>query len=459
MSTGSKILEYVVLVIFLAAFAFLIKRNRVYVVPFILIIYSNINGLIGWEDFAIRGLLKFKDLGLILTVALLLLDAFRRRQKEPEYFAIARRSGLYNAVNANWFYYIGLLIFSVLLQGELIWPLKEGHTFFFGLVVYVIYKELQPDPLVNFAKIVQCLMWTTLIFGTLYILYNLTGWKIYPADPYEVFNLGFVSGEAMRNFYAFPTFTYLFIFYFTDRLLRGEGNQLLNLAGLTGLSLCVFLMLTRGTLILTSAMTLFLVFYRRFDAKSITRLVLLAVAALLLLLLITTFAEAHYLAMMRRLDELSNRGLLGSANSVTRFVEFKRIVKNVIDFDPLFGFGFTNVSLLGYTSNLINGGSADNGYSNLIGTTGFVGLGFFVVVICCWLVVNLRLQVLKAEHFSKVNFVFILFMLGAMMDGASMSYMQNYALFMAYDLLAFAYVAKRSESRKGSTAGVGESRA
>ena len=53
---------------------------------------------------------------------------------------------------------------------------------------------------------------------------------------------------------------------------------------------------------------------------------------------------------------------------------------------------------------------------------------------------NVKLQKLKAETFSKVNFAFILFMIGSLINGATMTYMHNYGLFLAYDLLAYAYV-------------------
>ncbi len=58
----------------------------------------------------------------------------------------------------------------------------------------------------------------------------------------------------------------------------------------------------------------------------------------------------------------------------------------------------------------------------------------------CWLRTNTKLRALQAEHYSRVHFIFILFFLISFMNGSSMSYMHTYALFIAYDLMAYAYL-------------------
>lgn len=435
---NGMVVKLIVLSCFIGVFAFSFRNGRYYVVPFVLLIYSNINGLLDWEDFALKGVIKFQDYGLLITLCLLVSYAFGNNRKEPKYMLVARNTMLYNAMNAFWIFYAGVFAFSVIIQGPL-WAIKMGRVFFFGLVIYVLLREVMDDPLVRFEKLIRVLMWATLFFGGLYILYNLTNLPIYPRGEHEIFNISYLDNEVKRNFSGFPTFAHFFIFYFTDRLLRGEGNAIFNLLSLIALMLCVVMMLTRGTLILTIAMTLFMVIYRRLDAKALVRLAISAILLAILVPVVLAFTENYYMAMVRRFDEFAVKGVLASSNSMVRIKEFERIFANIMDFNPFFGFGFTNVWGLGYVSNVYHGGSADNGYSNLLGTTGFIGIGFFFVLMFSWLAVNLKLQALKAEHISRVNFVFIVFVFAAMMNNAHAGYVHFFGIFMIYDLLAYAY--------------------
>jgi hypothetical protein len=410
----------------------------------ILIMFSNINGLLDWEDFALKGLIKFQDYGLLLTLVILFFDRFTLNKIMPEYGKEATKSSLYLMVQVYWFYYLALLLFSIVVMRGVEWPIKMGRMFFYGWIFFLIYSKLLPDPLVNFKKIVNCLMIATLAFGMLYAAYNLLGWEIYPKGEHEVFSSAQL-GEIKRNFSGFPTFAYYFIFLFTHRLMTGTGSKLFNLFGLLLLMLCVLLMLTRGTMILTVVLVLFTIFYRQLSLVALARVSMLVIALFIAVPLVMFFAEGHFQTMVLRFSEFSSTGISHSSNALVRANEFSRIVKNVIDFNPLMGFGFIPVAALGYTSSLISGGSADNGFSNLIGTTGFIGLFIFLLLMFFWARVNIRLQALKAEPYSKVNFVFMIFMLGTFMDGSSMSLMHAYALFLAYDLLAYVYL-KRKES-------------
>lgn len=437
-------LKYLVLSVFIGIFTLLIRRDRVYVIPMILLIYSNLNGLLGWEDFAMQGFVKFQDYGLLTTFALLFLGAFSLRKRQAEYESIVRETSLYSAINIYWAYYASLFVFSVFAMMSIVWPIKMGRTFFYGAIFYLIYRELLPDPIINFEKIINFLMYATLVFGLCYIAYNTLGLDIYPKGEHESFDLGGSFDEVKRNFSGFPMFAYYFIFLFTNRLILGTGNKFINSAGLAILMLCSLLMLTRGTLILAILLVIFLVMYRKPTPKNLKRFGALFVLMAVVITLIPYVAEGHYLAMVRRFEEFSGAGLTGSGNFNVRAREFSQILKNVIDFDPFFGFGFTVASVYGYTSFQLHGGSADNGYSNLLGVTGFVGLGVFIFVITTWLIVNIKLQLMKVEEYSKVNFVFIIFILGSSMNGANMSYMHTYVLFLTYDLLAYAYFTYKS---------------
>lgn len=439
-------LKYFVLSAFIGIFTLLIRRDRIYVIPMILITYSNVNGLLGWEDFAMQGFIKFQDYGLLATFALLFLGAFSLKKRKSDYEYSIRKTSLYTVINIYWIYYTGLFVFSVLAMGSLVWAIKMGRPFFYGCIFYILYRELLPNPIVNFKKIIDCLMYATIVFGICYIIYNTLGLELYPKGAYESFDLGGPTEEVKRNFSGFPVFAYYFIFLFTNRLIEGIGNKLINAAGLAILMLCVLLMLTRGTLILTVLMVVFLTTYRRPTLKNIKRLGVLFALMAIVIALIPYVAEGHYLAMVRRFEEFSGSGLTGASNFNVRTREFLQILKNVMDFNPFFGFGFTLAGAFGYSSFQLHGGSADNGYSNLLGVTGFVGLAVFASVIATWLIVNIKLQAMKVEEYSKVNFVFIIFILGAFMNGASMSYMHAYVVFLTYDLFAYAYFTNKAKS-------------
>ncbi|MDT7519676.1 O-antigen ligase family protein [Rhodoferax sp. TBRC 17660] len=406
----------------------------------ILIIYSNINGLLGWEDFALKGFIKFQDYGLILALTLISFSVFRKEETlEPDYLKITKSRALLFAVNLHWFFYIGLFIFSILAMNNLTWPIKMGRTFFYGIIFYLIYKELKPNPIENFEKIITALQYFTIFFGICYISYNLLGLDIYPKGAYEEFEVASTAAPVARNFSGFPTFAYYFIFLFTQRLLTGSGKWFVNITGLSILLFCVPLMLTRGTLILVAVMLLALVVYRIPSSKTFVRLIVLTILIGVGLLIAPYVAEGHYQALMNRLQEFGTNGISGAKNLSVRSREFEQIVSNVIDFSPFIGFGFTVPAAFGFVTTQIHGGSADNGFSNLIGVSGFVGLAIFMSVIASWMILNIKLQALKAEQYSKVNFIFIFFMLGTFMNGSYMSYMHQFALFLAYDLFAFAY--------------------
>lgn len=434
--------KFFVLASFLILFAFALRKDRVFFVPFILLFYSNINGLLDWEDFAFKGFIKFQDYGLLITLGVIAYHSLVLRRSEPDYIRVARTTALYNIINVYWIFSLMLLCFSVLVQG-FEWSIKMARTFFYGLVIYVAYQEIMLDPLVKYEKLLKFLMWVTLFFGSLYIVYNLTHIPIYPKGAHEIFQSTFsryLSQDVTRNFSGFPVFAQFFIFYFVDRLVRGEGNQLLNLISTLILATCVFMLLTRYTLFITLAMVILLILYRQHNIQTLIRLSFVAVAFVMLGALIPIVTESYYSVLIGRFDELQSHGLIGSHNSQVRIQEFAHIFSNVLDFNPFFGFGFTLPKSLGYSSNVLHAGSADNGYSNLLGVSGFLGLILFFTLIGCWLVINRRLAALKAENLSRVNFVFIFFVLAAMMNDAHAGYLHYFGIFMVYDLFAYAYL-------------------
>ncbi|MDC8786694.1 hypothetical protein [Roseateles koreensis] len=438
--------EYIALAIFLVGFAVLIKIDTVYLIPMILLFFSNLNGLVGWESFALKGFVKFQDYGLLLVCCILAYSRLSSGKFMPSYGRQLSKEFLFNVNNIYWLFMIGLFIFSVFAMGSFVWAVKMGRTFFYGLVYYVICRQLGEDPLRKFEKVINLLAILTVGFGVIYIAYNKFGVKVYPGGEYESFDMGYLLGDVKRNFSGFPTFTYYFILLFTDRLIAARGRAIFNVIGLLVMIACVFFMLTRGALLLTIAMIPAMMLYRRQTPSTMGRILFVSAIAVLGLLALPYVAEAQYLALAKRFEEFGTRGLAGSENAMVRSQEFFQILKNVIDFDPLFGFGFMLPAAFGYVSQVYHGGSADNGVSNIIGVTGFVGAALFVVMILSWIFANIKLQKLKVEPYSRVNFIFIFVMLASMLNGATMSYIWTFALFMAYDLLALASLVNKGPS-------------
>src|SRR5450759_2271979 len=101
--------KYLVLAVFITIFFFLIKKDRVYVVPLILVIFSNINGLLDGEDFAFHGVIKFQDYGLLLTLILLFLWGVSKKTKTPGYERDMKNNMLYRIILFYWGYYLSLI--------------------------------------------------------------------------------------------------------------------------------------------------------------------------------------------------------------------------------------------------------------------------------------------------------------------------------------------------------------
>jgi hypothetical protein len=85
----------------------------------------------------------------------------------------------------------------------------------------------------------------------------------------------------------------------------------------------------------------------------------------------------------------------------------------------------------------MSAGSPDNGFTNLLGISGFIGLAIFLIIIMKWGLINIKLQRLKIDNYSKAHFLFIISIFLSFMNSSSNSYLQSFGLFLIYDLLIY----------------------
>jgi hypothetical protein len=64
-------------------------------------------------------------------------------------------------------------------------------------------------------------------------------------------------------------------------------------------------------------------------------------------------------------------------------------------------------------------------------------LAIFLIIIIKWGLINIKLQKIKIDNFSKAHFLFIIFIFLSFMNGSSHSYFQSFGLFLIYDLLVY----------------------
>lgn len=435
--------KFAVLSVFLLIAIWAVRRDRTAIIVVLTLTFSNINGLLGWEDFALKGLVKFQDYGLVTALLIIAHRMFRRRNPEPPARKYARGMALYNLINMYWVYLICLLLFSFVLQGP-VWPIKMGRVFFYGISIYVLYAVTEDDPQLKFSRLLNWLFYTTLFFGILYCAYNMLGWKIYAVEEYESFNVSFFEKQVNRNFSGFPTFAPFFIFFAIERLIRDVGKFWLNSLAVAVLLACVAFMLSRFTLVLIVTLASLQVVVRRHNGRTVINTAVLIAGALTVVALFTVFASTHVEVLLRRFSEFGQASAIEAANSRVRIAEFFRVVKNVVDFNPLFGFGFTVPAGFGYQTNVMHGGSADNGYTNVFGISGITGSLLFVALIATWFSTNWRLRRLRAEYVSNINLIYLLFVLGAMMNNGHAAELSYFYIFMTYDLLVYSQLAQKT---------------
>lgn len=435
-------MKYLYLAIFCIFFWSLIKRDRIYVIPCLLLVYANLNGLLSWEDFALKGVIKFQDYGLIFCMAIMFMASTLRKNNGCDvqlYYCEWKRL---MPLHLYYLFLVVLFLYSIISQPGIEWPVKMGRTFFYGIIYIVILNYCYENPQESFSKLFKSLMIITIIYGGLYIIYNVTSLPIYAVEAYESLDVIDV-GEVKRNFAGFPIFGIYFLIYITYALVNNKVSPVWGGAIMSMLMLCVAFTLTRGWIISMVIVQVLAILYIGDYIKFFRRLICILIFTPGILIAFSMFDVPQFMALLSRFEEFSESGLFASSNSVVRMIEFDNILKNVIDFNPLFGFGFTNVSLLGYQSSQIHGGSADNGFSHIVGIGGLFGVVAFSMLFICWVTTNLKLQHLQSEWISKVNFIYIIFLPFSMVNGSSYTYVHAFVIPLMYDFLTYSYLLRK----------------
>jgi hypothetical protein len=417
---------------FISLFIFLIRKDIVYIIPMIFFFYTNINGLLDWEDFAQHGSLKFPDYGLILSLLIIVYLKIKRTKIDPIYYT---NNNLLLLIYFHLFYYSFLLLYSVVLQGSFGWPVKIGRSYFYGISIIVFYLLLVQDPAGKFIKIFTFLKIYTIIFSLMYIIYNYFNINFYSNVAYDIIESD--QGIVKRNFAAFPYFLFYFYCIALVDFLNRRGNVIKNILLILLYIICMVSVLTRGIII--SAGIIFILAFLISDNRKQNALYIITFFGLGFLFLesIHFFETGNFLTLIGRFNEIVDVGIGETGNFAYRTKEFINILYNVVQFNPLFGFGFLNTSLLGYNFNTMSAGSPDNGFTNLLGISGFIGLILFLTIIFRWGFINIKLRKLKIDNFSDAHFLFIISLFLSFMNGASQSYLESFGLFLVYDLLIY----------------------
>lgn len=426
--------KYIIFITFIFLFTYLIKKDIVYIIPMIFLFYTKINGLLDWEDFSQHGVIKFPDYGFLLSliILILLIVSYKKGFSDPIFNTIY---GLLLLICIHIIYYLFLFFYSVELQGLFEWPIKIGRGYLYGISILVFYLLLYNDPVGKFKKVLEFLKIFTIVFSAMYIVYNYFGIDFYANEAYEIIESD--TGEVNRNFAAFPYFLMYFYCISLIDFLNRRGNFTINLLLIFIYLICMVSVLTRGIII--SAAIIFVIAYIISDNRKTNLFYIFFFFGLGFFALNTMhfFETGSFLTLLERSSEIKDVGIGSTGNFEYRTEEFLNIFSHVIRFNPLFGFGFVNISLLGYNFSTMSAGSPDNGFTNLLGITGFVGLALFLTIIFKWGQINIKLQRLKIDDFSKAHFLFIIYVLLSFMNGSSMSYLESFGLFLIYDLLIY----------------------
>lgn len=419
-------MRYFIVAAILLVILYNLKKNNASIVCLIFLLYTNIGGLLSPDEFF--GLIGPSDIGFVIAILFSVIVLYRDGGRL--FYLLTLRAGI-KWVFVYFLFTINVFIYSIFVQEGIEWPLKLGRYFLYGVIFVpvIYYSILNRD---GYKKNIELMLLINVILGVCYILYNIFGFDFYPMGAHETVG----EDEVVRNFSGYSILAPYFLLYCLNGIFVDKNKVAYYFFGFMIFLIEIFMTMTRG-LILTSCAAVFL--FLLMGGKNLIKAVPYVG---LIFVIINYFASEsevfniYYDAIYSRFSEFFVKGLDSSDNAVVRSLEFSRILSAVVDFNPLFGFGYVRLSDIGYenSSLILYAGSADNGFTNIIGTSGFVGLFFYIIVYGVWFRACLLNAIFAASATSRVGLIFCVVMFVQNFNGSYPSYLHNIVIILAIDL-------------------------
>lgn len=431
-------MEYFYLILFAAFLLIKVKKDYVFILAFLPFIITNINSLLKHDSFGV-GSLNFADYIFPVTVFIYVNYKFK-----SNLFFYYKNSLTYKLLIFYILYQFFLIFYSLYINKEDdMWILKIGRYQFYGLFILLTFLFIEKNPVDIFSKFLFFLNNIVIFFTILFLIDSLLGFSIFVLyDSHKMITDAGI--ELKRNFYAYPIFSGYFYIYNLQKLIQSKTKKQAFRYSifLLILLLAVVAIMTRGVVIAVLLTTIILIWLNNWDFRK--RLILIIIVSLIISVgifgVLNYFPE--YVTLIDRFFEVKHNGLSGTANFQVREYWLSKAISNVNSFNPYFGFGYIRPDQDIYKFMSFSAGNPDNAFANIIGMQGYFGLFIFCALVSSWLVTNIKLQKLNKEGISKVNFVYIIWMLISTQNSNSFSYFQNFGFFLAYDLIAYQFFRK-----------------
>lgn len=429
------------LTIFLVYFYRKIRKDLLYCIPFLILLITNLNALLPVEYLGI-GSINFAD--YFFVVFSVLYVSYYTKYRGKEYY---KSNFVYRFLIIYIIYYLFLVIYSTIISNfDLITVIKISRYYFYGLITILVLKIMQDKPLIRFNVLFKFINIMTLMFSVLFILDSAFNLPVFVLpEGYILFTE--TGEEVKRNFYAFPFFTIYCILYNLNLLIvsKNKRERLFHFICLIIFYGSIIVIMTRGLLVASLICSSIMLLYGRLNAKRLVIAILVILSSLLIVESKVLNSVTTFRVLNERMNEVKEEGVKGTANFHIRMYWFNKAIDNVLSYNPLFGFGFTIPSKLGYDFMGLQAGNPDNAFANIIGVQGFFGLILFILLVLSWIILNLKLQRLKRENLSKVNFVFILWSFIGTLNSNTFSFIQSFGIFLAYDILVYSYFTRKQK--------------
>ena len=434
-------MEYFYLILFVFLAFIKIRRNIVYILPFLALIITNLNALLNNDSFGL-GSLNFSD--YIFPITFFVFILYKVNNYSFKYF---KDSITYKFFLIYIYYQVFLIFYSLSINKEdVIWIFKIGRYQFYGLFVMLTFIFIEKNPVLIFEKMIGFTNKVIIFFTVLFLIDSLAGISIFVlADYHKMISDNGI--EMKRNFYAYPIFSGYFYIYNMQKLIdsKSKKHALINLGNVIIILLAIIAIMTRGFVIGVFVCTLALLFLNRLDFKK--RLLLILFVSLFVVIGVYGVLNyiPEYTELIERLFEIKNKGLSGTANFQVREQWLKKAIENVNSFNIFFGFGYTRPDPNIFKFMSFSAGNPDNAFANIIGMQGFIGFFIFCSLVISWLITNWKLRRLKTENISKINFVYIIWLIISTQNSNTFSFIQSFGFFLAYDIVTYNFFVKLNQ--------------